>query len=246
MDSFTILSTLLEVQVYYFVPVPNFNQETFKSKALQCHTTAQRLIQLGLRMQNELAFLSHAPHFVCRSVLSAACVIISCLISPSLKDLTEAHIQQEGTTPDLVVADALTAVRCCSIQEGDLPVRASKMMESAWTVRNVLPPTELVQLNSHDASQRMGMGLPLECIRRWKRQMEQVRQEKVTGLLMPNAGAGGAAGSTGAGGADVSGAGGAGAGAGGVVDPTAMIDWDAFMKDFDWNFDPSLMDAVVA
>lgn len=229
MDHFTILSTLLEVQVYYFVPVPNFNPDTFKRNALQCHTTAQSLVRLALRLQNEIAFLSHAPHFICRSMLSAACIIISCLISPSLKDVTEAHVRQEGSTPDLVVADALAAVRSCSIQDGDLPVRASKMMESAWTVRNVLPPTELSQLGMPDYSYRMGMGLPLDCIRRWKRQMEQLRQDKVP----PAPGSG----------ADV--VTGAGAGAG-VADPAAMIDWDAFMKDFDWNFDPSLIDTVVA
>lgn len=238
MDHFTILSTLLEVQVYYFVPVPNFNPEIFKRNALQCHTTAQSLVRLALRLQNEIAFLSHAPHFVCRSMLSAACIIISCLISPSLKDVTEAHVQQEGSTPDLVVADALAAVRCCSIQDGDLPIRAYKMMESAWTVRHVLPPTELSQLGMPDYSYRMGMGLPLDCIRRWKRQMEQLRQEKVPSA--PGGGGGNGGGADGAGN-------GAGAGAGaGVVDPAAMIDWDAFMKDFDWNFDPSLIDTVVA
>lgn len=159
-------------------------------------------------------------------MLTAACIIISALISPTLKQLVEAHIQSEGTTPDLVVVDALAAIRCCSVQEGDLPIRAAKMMESAYSVRNVLPPTEMSQLGMPEYSHRMGMGLPLDCIRRWKWQMEQIRQD------MP-----------GPGGADV--AGGAGSGLAGG-DPAAMVDWDAFMKDFEWNFDPSLIDAVVA
>lgn len=230
MDHFTVLSTLLEVQVYYFVPIPNFNTEIFKRNALRCHTTAQSLVQLALKLQNDLGFLSHAPHFVCRSMLTAACVIISSLISPTLKDVVEAHIQHEGTTPDLVVGDALAAVRCCSVQEGDLPLRASKMMESAWTVRNVLPPTELSQLGMPEYSHRMGMGLPLDCIRRWKNQMDQIiRQDKI------------AAGSGGAGGAGPDVVAGAGVG---VADPTAMIDWDAFTRDFDWNFDPNLIATV--
>lgn len=252
------------MQVYYFVPVPDFNPETFKRNAIQCHTTAQSLVRLALRLQNDLAFLSHAPHFVCRSMLSAACIIISCLISPSLRDAAEAHAQQEGLTPDLVVADALAAVRCCSVQDGDLPVRASKMMESAWMVRNMLPPTELTQLGATDHGFRMGMGLPLDCIRRWKRQMDQVRQEKLplqaaggaaagagaagAGVGTGDASGGGGGGGSAGGGADVvaggaNGAGTAGAGAGGAA---AMIDWDAFMKDFDWNFDPSLIETVVA
>lgn len=214
------------MQVYYFVPIPDFNQDIFKRNALQCHTTAQSVIRLALKLHSDIAFLSYAPHFVCRSILTAACVIISALISPSLKDVVEAHLQQEATTPDLVVADALAGVRCCSVRDGDLPIRASKMMESAWTVRNVLPPTELSQLGRPEYSHRMGMGLPLDCIRRWKQQMEQIRQDKVTPV--PGTGA------------DVI----AGAGAG-VADPAAMIDWDAFMKDFDWNFDPSLIDPSV-
>lgn len=221
-DQFTILSTLLEVQVYYFVPTPDFNQEVFKRNALSCYTTAQGLVRLALKLSSELAFLSFAPHFVCRSMLTAACIIISALVSPTLKDIVEAHLDAEGSSPDLVVADALDAVRLCSVQEGDLPARAAKMMESAFSVRNVLPPTEMSQLGMPEYSHRMGMGLPLDCIRRWKRQMEQMRQEQMPG-------------------GDVVG----GPGAGPVgADPAAMVNWDAFMKDFDWNFDPSLIDAV--
>lgn len=55
------------------------------------------------------------------------------------------------------------------------------------------------------------------------------------------AGTGGSVGSgTASGGGGVTGAGGTLA-----PDPASMIDWDAFMKDFDWNFDPSLIETVV-
>ncbi|CAN8096979.1 unnamed protein product [Discula destructiva] len=219
-DQFTILSTLLEVEVYYFVPTPDFNQEIFKRNALRCYTTAQGLVRLALKLSNEIAFLHYSPHFVCRSLLTAACIIISALVSPTLKDIIEAHLHAEGSTPDLVVADALLAVRTCSVQDGDLSVRAAKMMESAFSVRNVLPPTEMSQLGMPEYSHRMGMGLPLDCIRRWKRQMEQMRQDPSGDVV-----------------------GGAGAGLTGA-DPAVMVDWDAFMKDFDWNFDPSLIDTV--
>lgn len=226
MDHFTVVSTLLEVQVYYFMPTPNFNLETFRRNALRCHTTAQSTVRLALKLHSEIAFLSHAPHFVCRSLLTAACVIISALISPTLRDTVEASIQQEGSTPDMVVAAAISSIRSCSVQEGDLPVRCSKMMESAWNVRHVLPPTELSQLGMPECSHRMGMGLPLDCIRRWKRQMEQLRSENGVGA------------------ADAAGPGPGTAAA--VADPASMVDWDAFMKDFDWNFDPSLIKTVVA
>lgn len=249
-DQFTILSTLLEIQVFYFTPTPGFSPEIFKRNALRCHTTAQSVVRLALKLQNDIGFLSHAPHFVCRSVLTAACVLISAVLSPSLRDVTERHIQEAGGTPDMVVSEALAGVRHCSIQEGDLPVRAAKMMESAWHVRGVLPPTEISRA---DFVHRMGMGLPLDCIRRWKRQMEAMRPEKMTpvpgaaGVDMQAGGAGGgAAAAVGAGGG-LSGGGGSGGGADLLAtDPFSRVDWDAFMKDFDWNFDPNLMDTVVA
>lgn len=216
------------MQVYYFVPTPDFSPEIFKRNALRCYTTAQGLVRLALKLDAEIGFLAFSPHFVCRSMLTAACIIISALVSPTLKDFVEAHLHAEGNTPDAVVADALAAVRTCSVQDGDLPVRAAKMMESAFSVRNALPPTETSQLGLPEySSHRLGMGLPLDCIRRWKRQMEQMR---------PGGG--------GAGGESV-GAGVAGAGGGlGGADPAAMVNWDEFMKDFDWNFDPSLIDTV--
>jgi hypothetical protein len=249
-DQFTILSTLLEIQVFYFTPTPGFSPEIFKRNALRCHTTAQSVVRLALKLQNDIGFLSHAPHFVCRSVLTAACVLISAVLSPSLRDVTERHIQEAGGTPDMVVSEALAGVRHCSIQEGDLPVRAAKMMESAWHVRGVLPPTEISRA---DFVHRMGMGLPLDCIRRWKRQMEAMRPEKMTpvpgggGLDMQAGGAGGAAAAAVGAGGGLSGGGGSGGGADLLAtDPFSRVDWDAFMKDFDWNFDPNLMDTVVA
>lgn len=218
------------------MPVPGFNQEIFKRCTLRCYTTAHALVRLALKLQSDIAFLSHAPHFVCRSMLTAGCVIISTLISPSLKDLVEGHIRDEGLTPDTIVSEAFASIRSCSIQEGDLPARASKMLESAWNVRSMLPPTEFSHLGSMpEYSHRLGMGLPMSCIRRWKFAMEQMRPEKCNQAGGPVGGGGGVAG------ADVAGTG----AAVGVPDPVTMINWDAFMKDFDWSFDPSLMDAVV-
>ncbi|PSS00905.1 hypothetical protein BD289DRAFT_422914 [Coniella lustricola] len=279
-DHFTILSTLLEVQVYYVVPIPTVSPETYKRNILRCHTTAQSTVRLALKLQAEIGFLSHAPHFVFRSLLTASCIIISALISHTLKDSLEAHIQQtEGSTPDLVVADAIASVRACSVQDADLAMRCSKMMESAWNVRNMLPNTELSQLDTPQFGHRMGMGLPLDCIRRWKRHMDYIRSERMT-TPQPGGAAGGAAAAAAAGGtaaegsgqtaggdtnggsnastatADLAGTGG-GAGSGTASgasvastlappDPTSMIDWDAFMKDFDWNFDPSLIETVVS
>lgn len=232
------MSTLLEVQVYYFLPVPEFSVEIFKRNALRCYTTAESLTRLAVKLQNEISFLANGPHFFFRSILTAGCVMISALISPTLKDIVEAHIQQQGSTPELVIGDALSCVRSCSVQEGDLPLRAAKMMESAFNVRHILPPTELSQLGMPEYSHRMGMGLPLDCIRRWKRQMETLRNEKVPPTAVAAAGVTG-------GGVDVTAGAGAGLVTGQGVDPTTMIDWDAFMKDFDWNFDPSLIDTVV-
>lgn len=65
--------------------------------------------------------------------------------------------------------------------------------------------------------------------------MDQMRPEKCGGSAA-------AGGPSGAGESSVAGAEVPGAGAAvRAPDPVNMIDWDAFMKDFDWNFDPSLM-----
>lgn len=251
-DRFTILSTLQEIQLFYFMPMPGFSPDVFQRNALRCHTTAQSVVRLALKLQSDIGFLSHAPHFVCRSVLTAACILISAFLSPSLRDVVGRHTRERGGTPDMVVGEALACVRCCSIQDGDLPVRTAKMMESAWHVRDVLPPTEV----SHaDFIHRMGMGLPLDCIRRWKRQMEQIRPDKISPAVpvagaTAGAAAGGADLQAGAAGAGTTAGVGGGGGGGGAdllaTDPFSRIDWDAFMKDFDWNFDPNLMDTVVA
>lgn len=230
------------------MPTPGFSPEIFKRNALRCHTTAQSVVRLALKLQGDIGFLSHAPHFVCRSVLTAACILISAFLSPSLKDVTERHVQDMGGTPDMVVHEALAGVRHCSIQEGDLPLRAAKMMESAWLVRDVLPPTEISQA---DFVHRMGMGLPLDCIRRWKRQMEMMRPERMTPEKMTPV-PGGGVDNMQAGGAGAAAGGGVGGGVGSgaenllAADPFSRVDWDAFMQDFDWNFDTSLMDNVVA
>lgn len=245
-DQFTLLSTLLEIQVFYFMPKPGFSPELFKRNALRCHTTAQSVVRLALKLQNDIGFLTHGPHFVYRSVLTAGCILISAVLSPSLRDVVESHVQECGGTLDMVVGEALAAVRYCSVQEVDLPLRTAKMLEGAWHVRNMLPPTEI---NQTDFLHRLGMGLPLDCIRRWKNQIEQIRPEKVTPV--PGGGNNVAGGAGGGAGADVQSTGGGNGAAGTAADllatdPFSRIDWDAFMKDFDWNFDLNIMDTVVA
>lgn len=77
--------------------------------------------------------------------------------------------------------------------------------------------------------------------------MEMMRPERTTPVpgagvdLQAGAGAGGGANGGGASAADNGGVG-ADLLAG---DPFSRVDWDAFMQDFDWNFDPNLMDSVV-
>lgn len=177
-DYFTILSTLLEVQVFYFIPLPGFSQETFKRNVFRCYTTAQHLISQALKLNRELAFLSHAPHFVFRSILTAVCVQMSVL---SARDVV---VPQDV---DALVQDALTAMRACSIQKDDLPIRASKIMENWWSARHLLGPTEISQLGARDFSHRLGMSLPLDCIRRWKRQIESIRPPAQQSTPFPGA-----------------------------------------------------------
>jgi len=38
LDHFTLLSTLLEIQTYYFMPLPGYNEEILKRNVMKCYT----------------------------------------------------------------------------------------------------------------------------------------------------------------------------------------------------------------
>ncbi|KAK4190089.1 hypothetical protein QBC35DRAFT_111720 [Podospora australis] len=167
-DNFTLLSTLLEIQAYYFMPLPGYSEELLKRNVIKCYTTAESLIHAAIRLHRETAFLHYAPHFVFRSLLSSICVIMSVHLSSYTKGF------QVDTVDDLI-KEALRAMRICSVQECDLHIRVTSMLEKYWGMRGYIPRTDS---GISVYNQRLGASLTFDCLRRWKRDVEQARDAK--------------------------------------------------------------------
>ncbi|KAJ4385315.1 hypothetical protein N0V85_008137 [Neurospora sp. IMI 360204] len=77
LDNFILLSTLLEIQTYYFMPLPGYSEEMLKRNAIKAYTTAEALINQARSLQSQSAFLHYSPNFVFRTLLSAICVFMT-------------------------------------------------------------------------------------------------------------------------------------------------------------------------
>ncbi|KAL1899756.1 hypothetical protein Sste5346_002621 [Sporothrix stenoceras] len=216
LDYFTLLSTLLDVQAFYFMPVTGFSSEIFKRNVLKAYSTSQLVVRQALKLQDELGFLYYAPHFVCRTLLASACITLNVLLSPYIQDMP-VHAK------DALMHDAITAVKTCSVHDGDLPSRASKMIESYWSVHHLKGPMEIPMKDVSQFSSRLGTSFAFDYIRRWKRDIEASRTSAT------NAGVKRQAAGTPTASIDLS-----------TIQPenAQLIDWDAFMDDFDWSFTP--------
>jgi transcriptional regulatory protein LEU3 len=121
LDNFTLLSTLLEIQIFYFMPLPGYSEGTLKRNVLKCYTTAESLINLSLKLHREIAFLHYSPHFVFRTLLSSACVVLSVHFSAYTKGF-------QADSVDALIKDVIRAMRICSAQEHDLCQRGANSM----------------------------------------------------------------------------------------------------------------------
>jgi hypothetical protein len=152
---------LLEIQTYYFMPLPGYSEEILKRNVIKCYTTAETLIDLAVRLHRGTAFLHYAPHFVFRTLLSATCVVMSVHLSSYTKGF-------QADTVDALVKEAIRAMRVCTVQDGDLHVRVTNMLEKYWNMRAHIPRAEGSTFTS-----RLGASLTFGCLRRWKREVEQ-------------------------------------------------------------------------
>ncbi|KJR82959.1 c6 zinc finger domain containing protein [Sporothrix schenckii 1099-18] len=215
-DYFTLLSTLQDVQAFYFMPVAGFSSEIFKRNVLKAYSTSQLVLRQALKLQDEVGFLYYAPHFVCRTLLASACITLNVLLSPYIQDMP-VHAK------DALMHDAIVAIKTCSVHDGDLPSRASKMIESYWSVHHTKAPMEIPMKDVSQFSSRLGTSFAFDYIRRWKRDIEASRssatnvngKRQATGIPAASI--------------DLS-----------TIQPenAQLIDWDAFMDDFDWSFTP--------
>lgn len=178
-------STLLEVQVLYWMPLPGRSDETLQRNLTRTYSTSEGLIKLALDLEHKYAFLTHAPHFVFRSLFLAACTIVSYLRSPPFRppslDTTEEI--------DLVVQNVIKALKTCSVQAEDLPIRATNVMQGYWSVRDRLPPWDICQLRTAKFRHRLGASIMFECLSRWKRDIQRTRDASHAGGL-PDANSG--------------------------------------------------------
>lgn len=163
-------STLLEVQVLYWMPLPGRSDEAMQRNLVRTYSTAEGLIKLALDLERKSGFLSHAPHYVFRSLLLAACTIISYVRSP----FWSSSLAPVGGE-DLVVQNGVLALKTCSVQADDLPIRGSNVMEAYWSVKDRLPPWDTCQLRAANFKHRLGASIVYDCLGRWKKDLEQTR-----------------------------------------------------------------------
>lgn len=169
LDNFTILSTLLEIQTYYFMPLPNHSAPILHRNLLKAYTTASALIHQATALHASTSFLHHAPYFVFRTLLSATCVVMSVHLSP--------HPHDAGVEP--LVRDALRAMRAASVQDGDLHMRVTNMLEKYWDMRAHMAPARSDEDDGGGALSlftcRLGASLTFGYLRRCKRDVEAAR-----------------------------------------------------------------------
>lgn len=169
-DDFMLRSTLLEVQMLYWMPLSRHSDEALQRNLVRTFGTCEGLIKLALDLERKSRFLSHAPHHVFRSLLLAACSIISYLRSP---------FPGYGLVPpgaaDTIVRDAILSLKTCSVQPDDLPMRGANIMEAYWSVRDRLPPQDTSQLHTANFKHRLGPSIVYDCLGRWKKDLEWTR-----------------------------------------------------------------------
>jgi transcriptional regulatory protein LEU3 len=159
-DSFTLLMGTLEAQAYFFMPLPNFSMDIFKANMMRCYSTARALIQQALLLEADMAFLFHAPHYVFRAILLAGCIIITIRTCSYNNDLTNNDMET-------LLEDLKVAMRKFSVQDADLPVRATMMFESYWNIRKIGVRRDLDELSARNFSHRLGASLLFDCLKRW-------------------------------------------------------------------------------
>lgn len=182
-----MLSAQQEIQAYYFTqPLDQQQQPSTSSSPTPTNTiravrTAQRVISTTLALDSSPStFLTHAPHWVFRSVIDAASVLVAALHSHMAPLLNiEAIAEAGGTIPaagdDLastLVQRAHAAVMACSVREGDLPSRGAAIMEAFWSNRDKMPKSDcLARAWPH----RLGAGTTFWCLWRFNQGLKQAK-----------------------------------------------------------------------
>lgn len=164
---FILLAAQLEIQSYYFASPPGAPRPNFTFNALRVYNTAHALLTAGLALESHSKFLSHGTHWIYRAVIDACCILFSTLHS------TSAPANVAPADADAIALQARTAVNSCSVREADLPARAALILETFWSVRNVLPKF------TEPASawpERLGGSVTYWCLTRFREALQEAKR----------------------------------------------------------------------
>ncbi|KAM0436126.1 hypothetical protein ACHAPT_003018 [Fusarium lateritium] len=132
---FMILSAQLEVQSYYFLSPPT-HRPNFALNALRAYNTSNDLINTAIALETASQFLTHGTHWIYRSTVDAGCILLSTLHS----NAAPRHVSPADA--DALAMRVRSALQNCSVNECDLPARGCVILETFWSVRNLLPKSE--------------------------------------------------------------------------------------------------------
>lgn len=150
------------------MPLPGYSEEILKRNVIRCYTTAEAVINQAVILHRDTAFLRYAPHFVFRTLLTASCVIMSVHLNSGTKDF-QANV-------DNLIKEAICAMRTCSVQDGDLHIRVTNMLEKYWNLRAHVPRSDAsIDSGVSTFTHRLGASLTFSCLRRWMKDVEQTR-----------------------------------------------------------------------
>ncbi|KAL5612839.1 uncharacterized protein BROUX77_002995 [Berkeleyomyces rouxiae] len=177
LDTFTLLCTRLEIQAYYFVAKSDPESPTLRHNMLRAYRTATSLIDLAVKLEESVQFLHHAPSHIFRYILEASCLVMRVCMSTNLSSLLPGTGTGTGNiSPAAAISSINTctrALRACSVQDNDMPIRTLKIMESFWSLQAVMPSFGPVSELHH----RIGSSLTFDSLRRWKVLLEGLQRE---------------------------------------------------------------------
>lgn len=161
-----ILSTQLEVQSYYFLSPPTL-RPNFALNALRAYSTSHDLINTAIALETASQFLTHGTHWIYRSAVDAGCILLSTLHSTAApRHLTPADA-------DALAMRVRSVLQGCSVRECDLPARGSVILETFWSVRNLLPKSE-EPVGAFP--ERIGAAVTYWCLNRFKDALHEAKR----------------------------------------------------------------------
>lgn len=166
LERFTLLAARLELQSYYFNPPASMPRNIFRRNVNRAYATAQALLTAALAMEDDPDGWSmiHVPHHLLRTVIDAGCLVFDTVMS---------GFAEGDEDPEAVVRQMFAAMGLCVMQDGDLSSVVIWTLESAWSLRKVLPP---LREPIGTAPHRVGATVTLGCVRRWRRELEKAKE----------------------------------------------------------------------